>query len=104
MLVFMPTELVGKRNELLEARLVEIRRGRIEAEREAAEETRRELALEIERERAAAQERSDQQKKELDLRIEPRVLPTSTGETENTVGKVNIPAVNEPSPLQALGA
>jgi hypothetical protein len=68
---FVPRELVTKRNELLEARLVEIRRGRIEIERAAAEETRRELALEIERERAAANERADRQRKQLDLQLDP---------------------------------
>ncbi len=68
---FVPRELVTKRNELLEARLVEIRRGRIEVERAAAEETRRELALEIERERAAANERADRQRKQLDLKLDP---------------------------------
>jgi hypothetical protein len=67
---FLPRELVTKRNELLEARLVEIRRGRIEAERRAADQTRRELALEIERERAAAAERAAAQRKELDLEID----------------------------------
>lgn len=67
---FLPRELVTKRNELLEARLVEIRRGRIEVERKAAEQTRRELALEIERERAQAAERAERQRKELDLRID----------------------------------
>ena len=50
---------------------MEIRRGRIEVERAAAEEMRRELALEIERERAAANERADRQRKQLDLKLDP---------------------------------
>ncbi len=68
---YLPEELVMKRNELLEARLVELRRGRLEAERVKAEETRRELALEIERERAEAAARADDQRKELDLELDP---------------------------------
>jgi len=68
---YVPRELVAKRNELLERRLVEIRRARVVAEREAAEETRRELALEIERERAKAQETAEKQRKELDLEPAP---------------------------------
>jgi len=68
---YVPRELVAKRNELLERRLVEIRRARVTAEREAAEKTRRELALEIERERAKAREAAERQRKELDLEPAP---------------------------------
>jgi len=68
---FVPRELVAKRNELLERRLVEIRRARVVAEREAAEETRRELALEIEREREKAKKAAEKQRKELDLEPAP---------------------------------
>jgi len=68
---YVPRELVAKRNALLERRLVEIRRARVVAEREAAEETRRELALEIERERAKAKEAAAKQRKELDLEPAP---------------------------------
>jgi hypothetical protein len=62
-----PNELVMQRNELLQGRLLELRRDRIATERAAAETTRRELKIEIERERAAARERADRQRKELEL-------------------------------------
>jgi hypothetical protein len=67
---FVPEELVGKRNELLEARLIDLRRDRLEVERQRAEEARRDLSLEIERERAAAREAADRQRKELNLEVE----------------------------------
>ena len=51
---------------------MELRRGRLEAERVKAEQTRPELALEIERERAAAAQRAEEQRKELDLEIDPQ--------------------------------
>jgi hypothetical protein len=62
-----PSELVMQRNELLQARLLELRRDRIATERAAAATTRRELKIEIERERAAAKDRAEQQRKELEL-------------------------------------
>jgi hypothetical protein len=65
-----PRELVAQRNRLLERKLLELRRGRIAAEREAAEEARKELKIEIERERAKAAERAARQRKELDLEVE----------------------------------
>ncbi|MBW2315544.1 MAG: VWA domain-containing protein [Deltaproteobacteria bacterium] len=64
-----PRELVTQRNRLLERKLLELRRGRIASEREAAEEARKELKIEIQRERAAAAERAEQQRKELDIQI-----------------------------------
>jgi hypothetical protein len=67
--VELPRQLVAQRNRLLEQRLVEIKRGRIEAEREAAERTRLELQLEIERERAQAAERAEKQRKDLRLEV-----------------------------------
>lgn len=66
----LPTELVSRRNRLLEQRLVELRRARLDEERAAAEETRRELRLEMERERAAAAERAAEQRKELELEVD----------------------------------
>jgi hypothetical protein len=63
-------ELLVQRNRLLEQKLLDLRRGRIAAERAKAEQARKELALEIERERAKAQERAAQQRKELDLEVE----------------------------------
>jgi hypothetical protein len=67
---YLPDALVAKRNELLEQRLIDLRRGRVEAERVAAEEARKELTLEIQRERAAAAEAADRQRKELELEVE----------------------------------
>jgi hypothetical protein len=67
---YLPEALVAKRNELLEQRLIDLRRGRVEAERTAAEQARKELALEIERERAAATEAAERQRKELELEVE----------------------------------
>jgi len=65
-----PRELVSLRNQLLEKRVLELKRGRIEAERARNEEVRREIELEIERERTTAEERAQQQRR--DLRIEAK--------------------------------
>jgi hypothetical protein len=65
----LPPQLLAQRNRLLEQRLVEIKRGRIDAEREAAEQVRRELRLEIEREREQAALRAERQRKELRLEV-----------------------------------
>lgn len=62
-----PPALVSLRNQLLEKRILTLRRDRIEAERERQEETRRQLELEIERERA--EQRAATQRRE--LKIEP---------------------------------
>jgi hypothetical protein len=67
---YLPEVLVAKRNELLEQRLIELRRGRMDAERAAAEQARRDLQLEIERERAAAAEAAERQRKELELEVD----------------------------------
>ena len=64
-----PPELLTLRNQLLERRIVSLRRDRIAAAREHQEEVRRKLALEIEQERTAAEERAATQRRE--LRIEP---------------------------------
>jgi hypothetical protein len=64
-----PRELVALRNQLLEKRVLNLKRGRIEAERVRNEELRRGIELEIERERAEAEARAQQQRR--DLRIEP---------------------------------
>ncbi len=65
-----PRELVATKNRLLERKLLELRRGRITAEREAAEQARKELTIEIEAERAKAAERAARQRKELDLDVD----------------------------------
>jgi hypothetical protein len=75
-----PRELVALRNQLLEKRVLNLKRGRIEAERERSEEVRRSLELEIEQERATAEERANQQRR--DLRIEAE--PDTEAEAEET--------------------
>ena len=67
-----PRELVASKNRLLERKLLELRRGRIAAERDAAEAARKELKIKIERERAKAAERAARQRKELELDVEKR--------------------------------
>ncbi|MCP5066584.1 MAG: VWA domain-containing protein [bacterium] len=67
----LPRELVALRNQLLQERLMTLKRGSIAAERKAAERTRKELLLEIREERARAQERAAQQTKDLQLEVEP---------------------------------
>jgi hypothetical protein len=64
-------ELLPRRTALLERRLLELRRGRLESEREAVERARKELLVEIEKERGAAEARAEQQRKELDLEAKP---------------------------------
>lgn len=65
-----PPRLAGVRNRLLERKLIELRRGRLEAEREAADRARKEVLLEIEQERTKARERAERQRKELELEVE----------------------------------
>lgn len=65
----LPRELVAMRNRLLERRLIAIKRGRIEAERKAAEDARKELEIKIKEERAKAE--ADAEKQRRSLRIEP---------------------------------
>ncbi len=65
-----PRELVSKKNRLLERKLLELRRGRIAVEREAAEAARKELLVEIQRERAKAAAEAERQRKELELDVE----------------------------------
>jgi hypothetical protein len=65
-----PAELVARRNEILERKLLELRRDRLDAERAQVEQARKELLLEIEKERAKAHEQADRQRKELELEVE----------------------------------
>jgi Mg-chelatase subunit ChlD len=65
-----PPALVASRNRLLELRLAQIKRVRLEVEEQQAEQLREELRVEIERERAAAAERAEKQRKELELKVE----------------------------------
>ena len=64
----LPRELVAMRNRLLERRLIAIKRGRIETEREAAEDARKELEIKIKEDRAKAEQEADKQRRS--LRIE----------------------------------
>jgi hypothetical protein len=73
--VMLPRELMGQRNRLLEQRLVELKRGRIAAEQERVDTARKELLMEIERERRKAEERAEQQRKDLELEVEPTGKP-----------------------------
>jgi len=73
--VLLPRELLAQRNRLLEQRLVELKRGRLAAEQERADAARKELLVEIERERSKAEERAAQQRKELELEVEPTAKP-----------------------------
>ncbi len=66
----LPRTLVSKRTQLLERRLISLKRGRIEAERRRAEETRRALQIEIEEERAKAEADTAEQRRELRIEIE----------------------------------
>jgi hypothetical protein len=61
----LPRELIAMRNRLLEKRLVELKRGRIEAERQAAEDARKDLEIKIDREREEAQKAAEEERKRL---------------------------------------
>jgi hypothetical protein len=65
------TELLPRRSALLEQRLIELRRERKDIEIEAIEHSRKELILEMERERSRAEVRAEEQRKELDIEIQP---------------------------------
>jgi hypothetical protein len=67
----LPRELVALRNRLLERRLIQIKRGRIEAERSAAENARKELEIKIKREREVAEEKSEKQARRLRIEKAP---------------------------------
>jgi hypothetical protein len=62
--------LVTARNRLLEQRLVDLQRARLDLEREQTDATRRQLALEIERERERAREKAERQRRSLDLEVD----------------------------------
>jgi len=66
----LPQALLASRNRVLEERLVELKRARVEVEQKRADETRQQLAAEIEIERAKAKERADAQSKALNIRVE----------------------------------
>jgi len=65
-----PPELVARRNRMLEERLVQLKRVRLETEQAQAESTRKELEVQIQKERAVAQEAAEKQRKELKIQVE----------------------------------
>ena len=67
--------LITARNRLLEQRLIDLQRARLDLEREQTEETRKALALEIETERQRALEQAETQRKTLDLEVDDRGGP-----------------------------
>jgi hypothetical protein len=67
----LPPDLLPQRTALLERRLLELKRDRVAAERQAAEQARKELLVEIENERKAAEERAERQRKELEIEATP---------------------------------
>jgi hypothetical protein len=67
----LPAGLLPRRTALLERKLLELQRGRLEIEREAAQQARKELRVELEKERQAAEERAERQRKELELEPTP---------------------------------
>jgi hypothetical protein len=62
-----PSDMVVARNRLLEDCLRSIKQVRMDAERERAEQVRKALMVQIEKERAAARQRSEDQRKRLEL-------------------------------------
>jgi len=66
-----PAELLPGRNRLLEGCLERIKQVRMDAEAERAEQGRKRLLVEIEQERVKARERAAEQRKRLDLEVDP---------------------------------
>jgi len=64
--------LVTARNRLLEEKLIELQRARLDIERSKAEETRKALAVEIEKERDQARDRAESQRKTLQIDVDDR--------------------------------
>jgi hypothetical protein len=62
--------LLAQRNRLLENRLLELQRRRVEIQTEQEEELRREIRVEIEKEREKARAASEERRKEIELSVE----------------------------------
>lgn len=62
--------LLAQRNRLLENRLLDLQRRRVEIQTEQDEEVRREIKVEIEKEREKARTASEQKRKEIELSVE----------------------------------
>jgi hypothetical protein len=65
-----PQELVARRNRLLEERLVQLKRLRVETEEAEAEQVRKDLAVQIDKERAEAKDQAERQRKELKIKVD----------------------------------
>jgi len=76
----LPEALLASRNRVLEQRLVELKRARVEIEQQKVDETRKRLAAEIELERAKAKERAEAQSKALNIRVEDANAPEPDSE------------------------
>jgi hypothetical protein len=95
-----PAALLASRNRVLEERLVELRRARVEIEQKKADETRQQLAAEIEAERSKAKERAEQQRKALNIRVEDETTEepeTSAPAKAPASAKKPAPAVQPPT-------
>jgi Mg-chelatase subunit ChlD len=64
--------MITARNRLLEKKLVELQRARLDIEQSKVEETRKALAIEMEKERSAARERAESQRKSLEIEVDDR--------------------------------
>jgi len=62
--------MVAQRNRLLENRLLDLQRRRVDIQAERNEEIRRDLKVEIDQERAKANEAAERMRKEIELSVE----------------------------------
>ena len=62
--------MVAQRNRLLENRLLELQRRRVDIQTEANEEIRHDLQLEIEKEREQAKAATERTRREIELSVE----------------------------------
>jgi hypothetical protein len=75
--------MVAQRNRLLENRLLELQRRRVEIQAEANEDVRRELEVEIEKERAKANEAAEKTRRELEVNVDRADPPAGTAKPPN---------------------
>jgi hypothetical protein len=88
--------MVTARNRLLEERLLELQRARLDIEREKTEEARKALTVEMDKERAQALERAETQRKTLQIDVDDR------GGAEPKAGEKPDPGLrSEPKPQPA---
>jgi hypothetical protein len=98
----LPAALLASRNRVLEERLVELRRARVEIEQKKADETRQQLAAEIEMERSKAKDRAEQQRKALNIQVEEENSeePAAAAPAKPAAAKKSAPTPPE-TPTQA---